>query len=68
MVSDKKSGKSSLIGTDEGKEMAMKTPEVIKKTIPGMGLCIRNEPRSDRLGTFWYGWEIPFGLNGLNKI
>ena len=53
MVSDKRSGKSSLIGTDEGKEMAMKTPEVIKKTIPGMGWCIRNEPRSDRLGTFW---------------
>ena len=40
MVSDKKSGKSSLIGTDEGKEMAMKTPEIIKKTVSSMGWCI----------------------------
>ena len=32
VVSDKRSGKSSLIGTDEGKELACKTPEIIKRT------------------------------------
>ena len=32
MVSDRKSGKSSLIGTDKGKELLAKTPEMITKT------------------------------------
>ena len=32
LVSDKKSGKSSLIGTEEGKQLACKTPELARKT------------------------------------
>lgn len=32
VVSDKRSGKSALIGTEEGKQLASNTPEVVQKT------------------------------------